>query len=261
MLDPQAAAVDEALVRAVIYWTLSVCFQMPTETRLREIGAYDGFPMLVAALDCLDQSGGRARFGPTVARLRALCVPEVEALAGDFIRLFGHTARGLVCGCEAEYGPDTGFHQPQQLADISGYYLAFGLRPADAADVRLDQIACECEFMDFLNRKQACLAAGSADNGDDTLLVTQEAERTFLREHLGRFGRAFAARVASEDAAGFYGVVAAVLRGFIESECTRVGVEAGPLDLMVRPEPADDTPMLCGSAPANEALIQIQRSR
>jgi len=261
MLDPQAAAVDEALARSVIYWTLSVCFQRPTDSRLREIGADEGFPVLIAALDRLDQPNGRARLAPTAARLRALCVPGVEALASDFIRLFGHTARGLVCACEAEYGPDTGFHQPQQLADISGYYLAFGLRPAAAADVRLDQIACECEFMDFLNRKQARLAAGSTAPDDDTLQVTREAERSFLREHLGRFGRAFAARVASENADGFYGAVAAVLRGFIEAECTRLGVVAGPLELMVRPETPDETPMLCGTAAANEALIQIQRSR
>jgi TorA maturation chaperone TorD len=262
MLNLQPEVVDEALARSVIYRTLSVCFQMPTDTGLREIGAYEGFPVLIAALGRQDEQGGRGLLAPAAARLRTLTVPNVGALVDTFFRLFGHTARGLVCACEAEYGPDTGFHQPQQLADISGYYLAFGLRPAAASDIRLDHIACECEFMDFLNRKEAVLAAaGSAPPDDDTLQVTREAERTFLREHLGRFGRAFAAQVASEDAGGFYGAVATVLRGFIEAECARLGVVAGPLDLMVRPETPDETPMLCGTAAANDALIQIQRSR
>ncbi|MBI3265143.1 MAG: molecular chaperone TorD family protein [Acidobacteria bacterium] len=259
MLDLQPAAVDDALARSVIYRTLSVGFQMPTDERLHQIGARDRFPVLVAALHRLDEGTGRPLLSAAAARLRAVSVPSVEVLAGAFVRLFGHTARGLVCASEAEYGPDTGFHQPQQLADISGYYLAFGLRPVAASDVRLDHIACECEFMDFLNRKQAVLiATGSAAPDEDTLQVTREAERTFLREHLGRFGRAFAARVASEDADGFFGALAQVLRGFIEAECARVGVVAGPIDLIVPPDTPDETPMLCGTA---GELIQIQRSR
>jgi TorA maturation chaperone TorD len=259
MLDVQPAAVDDALARSVIYRTLSVGFQLPTDEGLHRIGARDGFPVLVAALHRLDEGTGRPLLDAAAARLRTLTVPNVGALADTFFRLFGHTARGLVCACETEYGPDTGFHQPQSLADISGYYLAFGLRPPAAADARLDHIACECEFMDFLNRKQAVLiATGSAAPDDDTLQVTREAERTFLREHLARFGRAFAARVASEDADGFFGALGGVLRGFIEAECTRVGVVAGPIDLIVPPDTPDETPIGCGTA--NE-LIQIQRSR
>jgi len=49
-----------------------------------------------------------------------------------------------------------------------------------------------------------------------------------------------------------------VLRGFIEAECARVGVVAGPIDLLVPPDTPDETPMLCGTA---DELIQIQRPR
>lgn len=260
MLDVQPAAVDEALARSVVYRTLSVCFQMPTEAGLHQIGAREGFPVLLAALGRLDEQRGSRLLAPAAARLRAVSVPSVEALASAFVRLFGHTARGLVSACETEYGPDTGFQQPQQLADISGYYLAFGLQGVTASETRLDHIACECEFMDFLNRKQAVLLADGSRSADaqDTLEVTEQAERTFLREHLGRFGRVFAARVASEDADGYFGAFGRVLLGFIEAECARVGVGAGPIDLIVSPDTPDETPMMCGTA---DELIQIQRSR
>ncbi len=258
MSDPHAAAVDDALARAVVYRTLSIGFQAPTDERLRQVSAREGFGVVIAALRHVDRQAGGRRLEPVVARLATMSVPGVEALAGSFTRLFGHTARGLICACETEYGPENGFHQPQQLADISGYYLAFGLRPLAASDVRVDHIACECEFMDFLNRKEARLLANRSQwaDGRETLEVTRHAARTFLRDHLGRFGRAFAIRVAAEDGDGYFGLLGRVLLGFVDVECTRVGAEAGPLDLAVRPDTIDETPMACGTV---EELIQIQR--
>lgn len=257
-----SAAVDLALARAVVYRTLSIGFQPPTRARLDDIGAREGFCVVMAALACQSLQTGHGRLPSVAARLASLSVPDVEALSASFWRLFGHTTRGLVCAYETEYGPDNGFHQPQQLADISGYYLGFGLRPVTAADVRGDHIACECEFMDFLSRKQAYLLDGLAGKRlptplEETLEVIEQAERAFLRDHLGRFGRAFAARVVAEDDEGYFGALGRVLLGFVEGECARVGVEAGPAELIVRPDEVDETPMACGSA--DEQLIQIQR--
>ena len=262
MSNPRAAAVDDALARAVVYRTLSIGFQAPTEERLRQVGAHDGFAGVATALRRRVRGVHLQAVGPrleaAVAGLAAMSVPGLDELGASFWRLFGHTTRGLVCACETEYGPDNGFHQPQQLADISGYYLAFGLRPAAASDVRADHIACECEFMDFLNRKEALLLANRSQwaHGQETLEATTGAARTFLRDHLGRFGRAFAVRVATEDCDGYFGALGRVLLGFVDAECVRVGVEAGPVDLAVRPDVPDETPMACGTA---EELIQIQR--
>jgi putative dimethyl sulfoxide reductase chaperone len=261
-------SVDDALARAVVYRALSLGLQTPTTGRLREIGADDGFTAVTAALEHLWRKGDDSGLTRAAARLAVLTPHDLEATTARFVQLFGHTARGLVSTCETEYGPDNLFHQPQQLADIAGYYLAFGLTPAVATEARVDHIACELEFMDFLNRKQAVWLAGGAiedggrppggqsDADEETIEATLAAERTFLRDHLGRFGRAFATRVMAEDPDGYFGTLAQVLLAFITDECARVGVNAGPVDLAVRPEVADDTPMACGSA---DELIQIQR--
>jgi TorA maturation chaperone TorD len=253
---------DLMLARAVAYRALSTGFQTPTAARLRQMGASDRFPAVAAALRCLDPSGTSGALTRAAAELTALPPPDIGELAERYWRLFGHTTRGPICACETEYGPDNGFHQPQQLADISGYYLAFGLRASSAADARADHIACECEFMDFLSRKEALWFGQPPQTAPaDTLELTRQAARTFLRDHLGRFGRAFATRVAAEDD-GYFGVLGQLLLALVDAECARVGVEAGPIDLLVRPPSLDETPMACGTADGRHAegeLIQIQR--
>jgi TorA maturation chaperone TorD len=250
-------ATDQALARAVIFQTLSLAFQPPTNARLRQMEATTGFGTLRLALE----QQGTARFKRLADRLQKISRPKVEAVAMRFVQLFGHTARGLVCACETEYGPANGFHQPQQLADLAGYYHAFGLQPLVAADVRLDHVACECEFMDFLNRKEAVLIAEgplSADS-EEMLAVTRRAQRGFLRNHLARFGCAFATSLAEEDRGGFFGTLGEVLLAVLQSECARLNIEPGPSDLAVRPECDDEVPTACGDDKSE--LIQIQRSR
>jgi TorA maturation chaperone TorD len=251
MADAHRDTVDDMLARAVVYRTLSLGFQAPTDDRLRRLGAQDGFRAATAAL---------RRLGLDCAadRLSAVLLPDGDTLAATYWRLFGHTTSGPICACETEYGPDNSFHQPQQLADISGYYLAFGLRPSATSEARADHIACECEFLDFLSRKEALWSSHPphVPDGDATLDVTRRAVSTFLRDHLGRFGRAFATRVIAEDPAGYFGGLGHVLLAFVESECARLGVQAGPLELAVCRQTPDEAPMACGTA---SELIQIQR--
>ena len=250
---------DDALARAIVYRTLSIGFQAPTDDRLHGVGAREGFPVPTAALRHLERSPANAMLEGAAERLASVAPVDEETLAASFARLFGHTLRGPICACETEYGADNSFHQPQQLADISGYYLAFGLRPFVASEARVDHIACELEFMDFLSRKQALLAASEELQSPpdlETAEATRLAERAFLKDHLARFGRAFATRLVTEEPDGYFGALGHTLLAFLSAECERLGVEAGPADLAVRPDTADDTPMACGSA---DELIQIQR--
>jgi hypothetical protein len=108
------------------------------------------------------------------------------------------------------------------------------------------------------NRKQAWLLAMDLEGkGDQEALdVTAQAERTFLRDHLGHFGRAFGASLAANGVGMFYSAVGSTFLRFLDAACARAGVDGGPAGLIVRPDLVDDTPMMCGSA---EDLIQIQR--
>jgi TorA maturation chaperone TorD len=269
MRESRHDLVDDALARAVVYRTLSTAFQPPAPDRRPQPGPTHRLRVAAVALRHLDARASnrtgkalRRRPGPlrqAASALTRLDPTEPETVEATYWHLFGHTTRGLVCACETEYGPGNGFHQPQELADISGYYRAFGLRPAVRSEARPDHIASECEFMDFLNRKEALLLSHRAGvEGDEAVRVTRHAGRGFLRDHLGRFGRAFAVRVAAEDPGGFFGAMGGTLLAFLDAECARVGVPAGPVELDVRPASIDETPMACGTA---EDLIQITRRR
>jgi TorA maturation chaperone TorD len=240
-----------------MYRILSTAFQAPTEERLRKIGAFDDFAPLITALSCLDDVAND-NASDIVEALRRGRV-DLATLAAEYWRVFGHTTRGLVCPCETEYGDDNKYRQPQELADIAGYYLAFGLKPQSATELRHDHVSCECEFMAFLNLKQALLVEEGAqtEGGADTLEVTRQAARTFLRDHLGRFGRACAASLAADDSAPYYSAWGALCLSWLEREHARLGIDLAASPLPLRGELVDDAPMACGSA---SELIQIRRS-
>jgi TorA maturation chaperone TorD len=243
-----------ALARAAVYRTFSLAFQAPTEATLQTLGAFDGFSLLRHALQSLDAPASDVR---CVAALRGAS-EHLESLTEQYWRLFGHTVRGLVCPCETEYGDDNKHQQPQQLADIAGYYRAFGLTPLATSELRHDHIACECEFLSFLNLKQALFLEECAHTvgGAETLEVTCRAERTFLRDHVGRFGRAFASCLAADQSGPYYSAWGMLFLSWLERECARVGVDQGPMGLAVRADVSDEAPMACGSA---SDLIQILR--
>lgn len=248
--------IDVALARSVVYRALTLGLRHPDaaaspwyeEARTALLGAArlldadrrDAAPLLPAALRLLGQ---------------AAPAPAAAALA--HARLFGH-ARGEVCPFETEYG-DAGAHrQPNELADIAGYYLAFGLRPVDRADERADHVACECEFMDFLGRKEAYLLAQQAADSEETLAAVRAAARSFLRDHLGRFGRAFATRLVKQGQ-GSFGALGELLLRLLEREAERFRLTLGPATLELRPPATDDVPMACGGScvPA-EAVAECQ---
>jgi TorA maturation chaperone TorD len=256
MVIAKSPSVVSALARAAVYRTFSQAFQAPTEVGLRAMGAFDDFATLRHATQCLDAHSS-SDVAACVDGLRSASRP-LGALTAQYWRVFGHTVRGMVCPCETEYGDDNKYEQPQQLADIAGYYLAFGLTPLPASELRHDHVACECEFLSFLHLKQALFLEECAKTagGAETLEVTCRAERSFLRDHLGRFGRAFASCLAGDTCGPYYSAWGTLFLRWLDRECARHGVAVGPTDLAVRTEFSDEAPMACGSA---SDLIQIQR--
>lgn len=254
--DARERRMDLALARSVVYRALTLGLRHPSVSSLTSLAA--GRPALLEAAALLDSSRLAAEpLLPVVQAFadRAGAAPNHAAgLAAAHARLFGHS-QGLVCPFETEYGSGGSFRQPQELADIAGFYLAFGLRPAAGADERADHVACECAFMDFLARKEAyVLASGAEPDGigaaeaEEMHDVVRAAAAAFLRDHLGRFGMAFATRLAREAEGDLFGALGGVLARLLALECERLSVPAGPPTLQVRPPAVDDVPVGCGTA-------------
>lgn len=231
--DPQAG--EEALARCAVYVALALGFAPPGRGRVeRRLASPRGARELATALVA-------AGVGAAGVEALAACPPDVDTHR----RLFGHTARGSVPPYGTEYGHDTLFQQPQRLADVAGFFAAFGLRLESAEHERVDHVRCQLELLAFLARKEAY----ALETGDARMLAeVRRAQRLFLRDHLGRFAPALGERLRREDPEGFYGALGRVLRRFVEAECRRWGVAPGPENLVLRPNDDDGAPMACGSA-------------
>lgn len=80
---------------------------------------------------------------------------------------------------ECSYLPPSRLNQ--ELADISGFYLAFGLQTNND---RQDHLVSEMEFMSFLCLKES-IAQGNQK--DEEAGICRDAQTKFLEDHLGRW--------------------------------------------------------------------------
>ena len=238
------SARDQALGRSYIYNWLAVAMQFPTSQSAAELFSQEAeiaLPRL--AIWISGETAGLANAMQGLVPL--LGAQTLDGLRTAHVRLFGHTARGSVCPYETEFGQGGEFQQPRQLGKVSGFYGAFGLTVRTDERERPDHVSCELEFMAFLARKEAY----ALESGDAEMLgETRKAIRLFLRDHLGRFGRAFAYLLCKEDCQEFFGRIGGVLFEFITLECKRVGVAAGPPLMPLRPIEEADIPMACGES-------------
>jgi nitrate reductase assembly molybdenum cofactor insertion protein NarJ len=142
-------------------------------------------------------------------------------------RTFGLT--GSLC-YETEIGLPHEFRQSQELADIAGFYRAFGFQLGGRVHERPDHLAVELEFMYALALKQAyALSAGEAEHAQ----VCQEAQVKFLQDHLGRWVGLFAETLdrLQADQAGAsaaenpYLALARFCAGVVAADAARLGVD------------------------------------
>lgn len=158
---------------------------------------YELFSRLLSAPDL--EHGRRAlQISFTLGRMESLpadvrlCFKELaESLAQTGMNeverawqsTFGLTDGGPLSLCESEYGMAHIFQKTDTLADISGFYRAFGLERADGAE-RPDHLSAEFEFLAFLAAKQThAWTSGNSKLAE----ISRDAERRFLSEHTARF--------------------------------------------------------------------------
>jgi TorA maturation chaperone TorD len=161
-----------------------------------------------------------------LALLPALAVPREEWTA-EYDRVFGLVPSREWPPYETEYHSTTEpFFRSQQLADVAGFYRAFGLEPSHRAPERPDHIAMELEFMAFLLAKKRL-----AENAEQVIVCT-EAEAAFFRDHLAWWAPSFATGLRRKGAGGQYASVAQVLAALLPAERKRLGVSPPRMPLV-----------------------------
>lgn len=142
-------------------------------------------------------------------------LPDATELAGRWVRWFD---LGRVAPYEGSNVVATAGGITPRLADVSGFYRSFGM--AVTGD-RPDHVVAELEFLALalLNEAEA-LEAGD----DDRAAVVSGAVRSFVRDHIGTWLDAWAARVAEIPELAPWQPVAAVAARLVAEEAARRNV-------------------------------------
>ncbi len=170
------------------------------------------------------EAGGYPDAGPLLKR--GAQSENLDDLRGNYIELFDR-GKERVSLYETEYGRMRGMSKGNNLADLSGFYSAFGLKLDDEeTHEMLDHIAVELEFYALLVAKQAYLERAEDALGAEIVL---DARRKFLGVHLGAFLSGLAGQTRVQDDAD-YGPLFAHLAELVAGECARLEVAVAPLD-------------------------------
>ncbi|MAT99574.1 MAG: hypothetical protein CL608_20720 [Anaerolineaceae bacterium] len=133
-------------------------------------------------------------------------------------RTFG-TAGSM--GYETEYGLPHEYRQSQEMADIAGFYRAFGFNLGGAVRERPDHVAVELEFMHVLALKEAY---AFEQDISERVEICVDAQGKFLHDHLGRWVNLLAQSVAHSAPGSLYMPLAQFAADFVQADAERLGV-------------------------------------
>jgi len=158
--------------------------------------------------------------GPAAQALGLDAAPLLAALAApETVR----PADADPLGAEAREGSYEAAAGPAE--DLDALYRRFGADPGGDAP---DHVARQCQLMALLALREACACQTGCEEDARAL---HDAAGRFLAGHLGRFGRAFAARLQQRTADPVLRAAAALLDRMIVRDAEWLGVRAGPVDL------------------------------
>ena len=191
--------------RCRIYALIAAAFSYPEVEFYQRLSTQQFLSELESNLKALHY-GGQIQLGDWA-------IPSLEELQEEYIRLF---SAGSPCPAyQTEYASPHIFSKTQTLADISGFYQAFGLEVGSKQRERVDFIGTELEFMSYLCFKAAyALTNGSKDNFE----IVLDAQKKFFRQHLAPWGSLYSRQMAEQASLLLYNALGNLLSSYLQFE-------------------------------------------
>lgn len=191
--------------RSFLYQFLSLAFHYPEEEVLEK---------LEESLGDLDQALQGLQISYDVASLKSVLRDARERLLdlqGEYNALFATSVK--TPAWETAYELDKTARRAVELADIEGFYRAFGLNLT--APIEPDSLVAELAFLSALLEKQ--LYALNEGDGEG-VEICQDAQRKFLTDHLGRWCDVFVRRLEEATEDRYYRGMGSLLDAFVKRE-------------------------------------------
>ena len=203
--------VKAVLATAEVYGVCARAFDAPGNREIDDI--HDDADFVTYAVEVLDLNEQAAAKGLDFAG--AASQTQSADVARNYSELF--TTRQQCKLDEAEYDKAI-FNRYQRMADVGGFYRAFGFEPATDAHQRPDFIGLELEFMQILLIKRAY---AMEQRWDDKVQACLDAEREFLKEHLAWWVPAMCENLRGASTCAYFRQLSDFLEAFIGSEASR----------------------------------------
>ena len=143
---------------------------------------------------------------------------KIEKIMNEFVDVFGHTLSKQIAPYALEHLKNSDvFFRTQKLADLNGFYKAFGMEVESIE--RADHISTQTEFLSFLLLKE--LLAVQNDLHDEKE-VCEKAFADFNNDHFLDWVDMLAENLATHVDSRFYSVVGRFLREFLRIEISQL---------------------------------------
>lgn len=225
--------------RAKLARFISAVFSEPAPVHLEQLAAPD------VELELREAAASVGISGQLIDAILAAFHAD-GAHQDTYVRLLGHTVRSECPPYELEYRSAEVFQQSQTLADIAGFYRAFGFDTTGPLNERKDHVATEWEFLAVLSM-MAALAQREAD-----LECCISAQKTFLVDHAGAWMPAFFERIRKAAPTSFLARSADLADAVLQQWCAELDVAVGPKWIELRPISEEDSTITCGAPGAVE---------
>ncbi|WP_447979615.1 TorD/DmsD family molecular chaperone [Candidatus Nitrospira bockiana] len=234
-------AVERALSRSKLYLLISWSMLYPEDDEFLDYlqsGEFveDGRSAIENLSQSLEGIGGeRARkkltsilkgFEQIEAWVASECANwQLADLQSEHRRVFSNVITLDCPPYETLFGNDHVFGQAHVMGDIAGFYKAFGVELSRDIHERMDHLSVELEFMHFLAYKESY--ARCHDGSDKTQIVV-DAQKKFVKEHIGRWVPLFSRMLAKKADSGFFRYIADFTSDWMEFDAAYLGVNPQP---------------------------------
>ncbi|MBS0172206.1 MAG: molecular chaperone TorD family protein [Nitrospira sp.] len=234
-------AVERALNRSKIYLLFSWSLLYPEDEEFLDYlqcGEFveDGRAALDGLRLALDGIGGdravqkialmKKQFDQIEKLVSAECVNwQIGDLQTEHRRVFTNVITLDCPPYETLFGNDHVFAQSHVMGDIAGFYKAFGVELSKDVHERLDHLSVELEFMHFLTYKESY---SRCHDGIDKTEIVVEAQKKFIKNHIGRWVPLFCRMLAKKSDTGLFKLIADCMSEWMDFEVAFLGVTVQP---------------------------------